>query len=113
MINKSTKLPYPPSSRTYNKPLELVVSDVATITDKTTRSEKYFVTFIDSHTDYCVIKVLTKKSQVYDAFKDNVSYAETQTGFKLKSFRNDKGGEYVSDDMTKFLRDKGIRNLHR
>ncbi len=92
MVNKSTKLSYLPSSRTYSKPLEIVLSDVATVTDKTTCSEKYFVSFIDSYTNYCIIKVLTKKSQVFDAFKNYVSYAETQTGYRLKSFRNDKGG---------------------
>jgi hypothetical protein len=106
--DKATKPPYSTSTRKILNPLELVVSDVAIIKQSSHRHQNYFVTFIDAYSDYCIMFLLNKKSEVFESFQTYVAFAERQTGFKMKTFRNDKGGEYVSNEMMTYLREKGI-----
>ena len=43
-----------------------------------------------------------------DAFRRFRAMAEKQTGLTIKFFRSDRGGEFMSNDFTKFLEEKGI-----
>ena len=53
---------------------------------------------------------LKRKSDQITAFKQYKAWAETQTGKKIKCLRSDRGGEYMSAEFEKLLRDSGIEH---
>ncbi|CAA7264649.1 unnamed protein product [Cyclocybe aegerita] len=55
---------------------------------------------------------LRKKSDTFEAFKTFKAYAENHTGKKIKQFRDDKGGEYMSNECHKFMDQCGIAREH-
>jgi transposase InsO family protein len=89
--------------------LDIVHSDVCGPMKTATFSDKrYFVTFIDDKSRFCVVFLLRSKSEVFDKFVQFVKFAETQTGKRVKVLRSDNGGEYVSNKFGSFCRDRGI-----
>uniref|UniRef100_H3H925 Integrase catalytic domain-containing protein n=1 Tax=Phytophthora ramorum TaxID=164328 RepID=H3H925_PHYRM len=70
--------------------------------------KRYFVTFIDDKSHFCVVYLLRNKSEVAAKFAEFVAFAETQTGKCVKTLRSDNGGEYTSGAMAKFCADRGI-----
>ena len=89
--------------------LDVVHSDVCGPMQTSTFSDKrYFVTFIDDKSRFCVVFLLRSKSEVLDKFVQFVKFAETQTGKRVKVLRSDNGGEYVSNKFAAFCRDRGI-----
>lgn len=49
------------------------------------------------------------KSEVFEAFKKFKVLVETQSEKKIKAIRSDRGGEYGSEEFTKFLEEAGIQ----
>ncbi|KAF1328946.1 Gag-pol polyprotein, partial [Globisporangium splendens] len=89
--------------------LDVVHSDVCGPMQTSTFSDKrYFVTFIDDKSRFCVVFLLRSKSEALDKFVQFVKFAETQTGRRVKVLRSDNGGEYVSNKFAAFCRDRGI-----
>ncbi|KAF1334706.1 Integrase catalytic core protein, partial [Globisporangium splendens] len=89
--------------------LDVVHSDVCGPMQTATFSDKrYFVTFIDDKSRFCVVFLLRSKSEVLDKFVQFVKFAETQTGRRVKVLRSDNGGEYASSKFAAFCRDRGI-----
>ncbi|KAG3121827.1 hypothetical protein C6341_g27222 [Phytophthora cactorum] len=89
--------------------LEVIHSDVCGPMQTSTFSGKrYFVTFTDDKSHFCVVYLLRNKSEVADKFAEFVAMAETQTGKRVKTLRSDNGGEYTSGAMAKFCKDRGI-----
>ena len=41
-----------------------------------------------------------KKSQTIDSYKRDEALIETQTGNRIKVAHSDRGGEFLSDDLT-------------
>jgi hypothetical protein len=56
--------------------------------------------------------LMKHKDEVFDAFKRFKAYAENHLGLKIKMFRDDKGGEYISTAFNKFMDDSGIVRQH-
>jgi transposase InsO family protein len=52
------------------------------------------------------------KSETFAAFKMFKAYAEKQTEKLLKCLREDKGGEYMSNEFDAYLKECGIRREH-
>ena len=73
---------------------------------------RYWVTFIDDMSRFMAVVPLRNKFEVFNAFKRFQAYAETQTGRKIKGFRNDKGGEYISNAFKLHLEQCGIVVQH-
>ncbi|KAG2947795.1 hypothetical protein PC119_g28461 [Phytophthora cactorum] len=89
--------------------LEVVHSDVCgPMQTPTFGGKRYFVTFIDDKSHFCVVYLLRNKSEVAAKFAEFVVFAETQTGKRVKTLRSDNGGEYTSSTMAKFCSDRGI-----
>uniref|UniRef100_H3H842 Integrase catalytic domain-containing protein n=1 Tax=Phytophthora ramorum TaxID=164328 RepID=H3H842_PHYRM len=70
--------------------------------------KRYFVTFIDDKSHFCVVYLLRNKSEVAAKFAEFVAFAETQTSKRVQTLRSDNGGEYTSGAMAKFCADRGI-----
>jgi len=69
---------------------------------------RYFVTFIDEHSNWVTIYLLKQKSEVAGCFLQFEKYAERQTGRKIKRLRSDRGGEYLSNTLTSYFKHEGI-----
>ncbi|KAG2892077.1 hypothetical protein PC119_g24453 [Phytophthora cactorum] len=75
--------------------------------------KRYFVTFIDEYSHFCVAYLFRNKSEVADKFAEFVAFAETQTGKVVKTLRSDNDGEYTSGEMAKFCKCRGIHQSSR
>jgi transposase InsO family protein len=72
----------------------------------------YWVTFIDDHSRFPAVYFLTKKLDVFGAFRQYKAWAENVMGHRIRILRDDKGGEYVTGDFKSFLADAGIHREH-
>jgi transposase InsO family protein len=52
---------------------------------------------------------LRAKGEVFDKFKEYKALVENQTGMKIKTFRSDNEGEFVSKKFDNFLHECGIQ----
>ena len=83
--------------------LEVVHNNVCeSMQSRTYSCKRYFVTFTDEYSHFTTVFLLRNKSEIADKFAISVVLAETQTGKVVKTIRCDNGGEYTSDEMTKF-----------
>lgn len=78
------------------------------ITPPTIDNKNYFVLFVDQYTHYCVVYLITYKSEVFTAFKDYVSKCEAKFNLKMVNLYCDNGGEYLSAEMKSYCIEKGI-----
>ena len=94
-------------------PLDIVYSDVCGPIHPTSRHcEKYFVTFIEGYTHFTYVYLLKQKSDVYQVFKEfETRIVLLLNGRGIKFLYCDNGGEYVSNEMKEFCKEKGIE-LH-
>lgn len=69
--------------------------------------EQYFTTFIDEWSGRIAISLLTRKSEVFDQFKQYKAKVEQETGKKIKSLRCDRG-EYTGNGFQNYLLEHGI-----
>ena len=61
------------------------------------RGFKYFVTFIDDHSRFGWVELLTEKTEALDAFKKLKATIELKLGKQIKCVHFDKGGEYYGE----------------
>jgi hypothetical protein len=93
-----------------SKLLELVHSDVCGLMKTTSHGgARYFVTFIDDFLRKTHVYLLRAKGKAFDKFKEYKALVENQTGMKIKTFRSDNGGEFVSKNFYNFLHACGIQ----
>ena len=122
-VGKAKRLPFPKkSTRKTTRPLELIHSDVCgPFHVDSVGGSRYFVTFVDDYSRYVTVYMLTAKSEAFDKFVDFVIMSENkfgveiqnfelegELGVKLKKFRSDGGGEYVSSRFIEFCSSGGI-----
>lgn len=92
------------------QPLELVHSDVCGMGEPSLSGSLYFVTFVDDHTRYVWTYMLKRKSEVYSKFREWRAMVEKESGYALRTFRSDNGGEYISSEFEEYLKSQGIRH---
>ena len=56
--------------------------------------------------------LLKRKSETFATFKQFKAWAENDTGAKLGTLRDDKGGEYMSREFEAFCIEHGIQRQH-
>jgi len=111
MEGKQTRQPFqehklPRSSR----PLELIHSDVCGYMNPTSwNGKRYFVTFMDDFTHFCVVYFICAKSDVLECFQTYIAMAEAHFDSTISRLRCDNGGEYVGQRFMEFCRMKGIQ----
>ena len=107
---KFSRLPFQPSKSRALNIMDLVHTDVCgPMQTETPGKMKYYLTFIDDHSRYTVVKLLRHKSEVFDRIVEYVALMENQTGRRPKIIRNDNGGEYIGHRGIKYLATKGIK----
>ena len=100
--------PFPSSDSRTEELLELIHSDLHHVGATSHSGYKYWITFIDDFSRFKAVVPLKLKSDAFDAFKKFKAFAENQTGRKIKKFRCDKGGEYMSNEFIGYLDSCGI-----
>ena len=107
---KMHRIPFPKQSlKKTTEPLELIHSDVCgPMNTDSIGGSKYILTFTDDYSRYVTVYFLKNKSEVYEKFQEYVNMMENFTGLKVKTLRTDNGGEYVSNDFSKYCASKGI-----
>ena len=104
--------PFPTSKHHSSHLLELIHSDVHYVNTPSQHGHRYWVTFIDDFSRYRMVYAIKSKSDVFAAFQSFKAYAETQLERKIKCLRDDKGGEYMSNQFDHFLTQAGITRQH-
>lgn len=111
VIGKQTSNPFfscnlPRTSR----PLEAVHTDVCGPMSETTFiGQRYYVSFIDDYTHFCVIYLLKNKAEVFKKFLEYESMVGSHFGSKIARLRCDNGGEYISIQFKDFCKSNGIQ----
>lgn len=67
---------------------------------------RYFVTFIDEHSDYVSVRFIEKKSEVATVIKPFRVWFECCFDCTVKKLHSDRGGEYIC--LKRYLQDHGI-----
>jgi hypothetical protein len=90
-------------------PLELIHSDIYEINVVLTEGgQRYFMTMIDDASRYCYFYLLKTKYEALNCFKTYKAEVENQLEKKIKCFRSDRGGEYLSNEFDLFCVEYGI-----
>ncbi|KAM1699812.1 hypothetical protein ACFX2K_031115 [Malus domestica] len=93
-----------------NCPLELIHVDLCgPMQNASLAGNKYFMLLIDDCTRMIWVYFLRYKYDAFNYFKRFKSMVELQSGFKVKSLRSDRDGEFLSSEFTKFCETKGIQ----
>jgi hypothetical protein len=108
-IGKLIKSPFYPAVHKARAAGELLHTDVCgPIQPDTAGGNKYFMTVTDDFTRYSMVKLIKYKSDVTSSLIEYINLVEKQTGNPVKALRSDNGGEYTSNQLDAFLKDKGI-----
>jgi len=98
-----------PATHRATKPLDLIHSDVVgPMATTLLGGARYFLLFIDDYSQYTTVYTIPRKSGVIDCFKKFKAMVETQQDDKIRRFRSDGGGEFVSKGFTQVLDHAGI-----
>ena len=113
VYGKATRsvIPKERSSRRAYFCLDLVHSDVCgPLEVQSIGGAKYFITFIDDHSNWSVVYPMHHKSEAFERYKMFAQLAQTHTGRKIKVLRTDRGGEYLSTEFKSFLIESGTQH---
>ena len=75
---------------------------------RTRREAVYFITFIDDYTRFGYVYLISHKSEALNCFKKFMNLVENQLDKKIKTFRSDRGREYLSDEFKNLCDGKRI-----
>ena len=74
--------------------------------------KRYYVSFTDDYSRYTQVYFLHTKDETFDSYRVFEAWLSTQHSAKIKCLRSDRGGEYLSDEFSAYLRKAGtVRNL--
>lgn len=71
---------------------------------------RYFISIIDACSNWVSIYMMSRKSDAMECLKHYEKMAERNTGRKIRVFRSDRGGEYMSNELKVHFADRGIKH---
>jgi GAG-pre-integrase domain/Integrase core domain len=71
---------------------------------------QYYISFIDDHLRRITIKFLKEKLEAQQQIQNYVAWIENQLNRLPKAFKFDNGGEFIDQDLQKWLAEKGIES---
>ena len=109
---KMTWQPIPKISNIENpRVLHCVYSNICGSMQKMTQDgHHYFMTFIDSHSQYIKVELLKTKDKAEKKLMALIECAEVETGERVNYFQSDGGGKYSSGWFAKYLKSKEIHH---
>jgi transposase InsO family protein len=79
------------------------------ITPETSGGNKYFLLIVDDCTRWMNVTVLNTKDQASSAFAKFKAEAENNLGYKIKTVRSDRGGEFLAAAFREMCKHTGIK----
>ena len=107
-MGKSHRQPLLPSSSRASAPLELVHADLVEMPHLSIDGYKYCATFLDNYSSLGIMSYLKRKSDTIASWRVFKAWAENQLNSRIKAFRSDRGGEFMSEEFSRELRENGI-----
>jgi len=96
IVAKAHQIPFSTSNIVYDTPLQLVYIDIwGPAPINATCGARYYISFLDAFTRYTWLYLINTKSQALAVFKLFKTFAENQTGHKLKSIQTDNAKEFL------------------
>ena len=90
--------------------LELTHGDLCgPITPRTPGGKSYFLLIMDDYSRYMWLELLATKDEALSYIKSFKSAAEVESGCRLKVFRTDRGGEFISNAFADYCKEHGIK----
>jgi hypothetical protein len=84
-------------------PLELIHSDIYEMNGVLIEGgQRYFMTMIDDASRHCYVYLLKTKDEALNCFKTYKAEVENQIEKKIKHFRSNRSGEYLSNEFDLF-----------
>ena len=109
-MGKQTAKPFNHTSDRCKNLLDIVHSDVCgPFNVSTMGGARYFVTFIDNHSRWCVVYLLKRKDEVFEKFTQYKNMVENITGRNVKALQTDNGTEFCNEKFDNLLASSGIR----
>jgi hypothetical protein len=111
---KSARQPFPKESHTRSQKFgERVHWDLwGPASVKSLNGHYYVAARIDDATRETKLYFQEKKSETFGSYKKDEAHIETQSGNRIKVVRSDRGGEFLSNEMTQHQDQKGtVREL--
>jgi transposase InsO family protein len=106
---KQSQKPHKAAKERHLAPLELIYSNIYEMNDVLTEGgQKYFMTIIDDASRYCYVYLLTTKDETLNCFKTYKAEVENKLEKKIKYFRLNCGGEYLSNEFDLFCAEHGV-----
>lgn len=110
-VGKQTREPFERSISEASRILELVHSDLmGKMETQSIGRSRYAMTFIDDFSKKVFCYFLHSKDEAFETFMEFRKYVELQTDMKIKILRTDNGGEFTSNQFTKYLKRHGIQH---
>ena len=108
---KQARHPFPDSTTTTTKPLELVHMDVCgPMPAVSPGGSRYFATLLDDYSRFSAVVPVASKADVPAVVKRTLALLETQTGGKVVAVRTDRGGEYVNQELSAWFGERGVQH---
>ena len=108
----TTKISRLPRERV-SRYLETVYSDIwGPVKPITWSKGRYFISFIDDHTRWADVALLSSKDRTYSEFLTWITREENQSESKLKRFHTDNAKEYMTEQLKNTLLEKGVLSTH-
>jgi transposase InsO family protein len=109
-LGKAHQRAFPPSSKRSDRVLGLIHTDLCEFPILSHSHAKWMITFIDDASGFSALHFLRSKADAVTALQDLIIWAEAQTGYRLRSIRSDRGGEYINQSLRTFLSSRGIEH---
>lgn len=108
VAGKQHRDPFPASERRSDRVIQLIHSNLKGPVPTTFQGYKYWAVFVCDCSRWKEVYLLKKKSDLFTALKHYVAKVERMHGTKVEVLRDDKGGEYISKEMTAWCNELGI-----
>lgn len=110
LVGKQSRIPFPAStSYKAERKLELVHGDLCgPISPPTPAGNRYFMLLVDDYSRVMWVHLMKTKDEAFNIFRNFRSKVEIETGEKLKILRTDRGGEFLSNQFTKYCSETGL-----
>jgi hypothetical protein len=109
-FGKAHQHAFPPSSKRSDRVLGLIHTDLCEFPILSHSHAKWMITFIDDASGFSALHFLRSKADAVIALQSLITWAEAQTGYRLRSIRSDRGGEYINQSLRTFLSSRGIEH---
>lgn len=113
LVMKQTRNSYPTQTNyKAGKRLERVYGDLCgPISPPMPSGNLYFLLLVDDHSRIMWVFMIKTKDEAFSAFKNFRILVENEACEKIKVFRTDRGGEFLSNQFTTYYDETGL-NCH-